>query len=138
MLSSTFTLSRAIPMSDGSMRAPRKPKDFSRPTAISVICRKGDEHLVFGRTYLAWPWVFRTDGTGTVQDFVVSVDGTAHIKGATVFDPVKPEHRKLFLRWRTGEAERTESWVAALREKCRVDAKLRDLVATGAIRTGGA
>ena len=138
MLSSTRIPSRVLPLSDGSVRAPRKPKDLSRPTAISVICRKGDEHLVFGQTYLAWPWVFRTDGTGTVQDFVVSVDGNARIKGAAVFDPVKSEHRHLFLRWATGEAERSESWYTALREKCRVEAKLRDLVAAGAIRTGAA
>ncbi len=110
-----------------------------KPGAIALRCIKGISPCVFGDVYLGFPWQNRTDGTGTVDTFLVSVDGRAVRKGAELFEPVNPKHRRLFLHMLT-EPERVsvKRWIDDLRAKCRGEAELADLVRDGILVHGSA
>lgn len=122
-----------------SFRAARSYNSFSnasagdrkievKPGAIALRCIKTVGRVHFGQVYVGYPWAMRTDGTGTVETFMVDVGGSlAERKGADLFEPVKAKHRRLFKHLLTeSEQMRAQRWLDALRDRCRGAAERLD------------
>ena len=70
---------------------------------------------------------------------MVFVDGRAVRMGAELFEPVNPRHRRRFLHMLTEpEAVSNRRWIADLRDKCRGEAEMRDLIKSGKLVAGTA